>query len=103
MVNIKINGIEYAVEEGTTILEACRQNGIKIPTLCWLKDINAIGACRICVVEMTGARSLVASCVYPLSKSDALPCCITEQKDDVTASSFRSQYGLPCLLKKRKL
>ena len=65
MVNIKINGIEYSVEEGTTILEACRQNGIKIPTLCWLKDINAIGACRICVVEMTGARSLVASCVYP--------------------------------------
>ena len=70
MVNIKINGIEYAVEEGTTILEACRQNGIRIPTLCWLKDINAIGACRICVVEMTGARSLVASCVYPLSKFD---------------------------------
>ena len=105
MVNIKINGIEYAVEEGTTILEACRQNGIRIPTLCWLKDINAIGACRICVVEMTGARSLVASCVYPLSKehSDALPCCITEQKDDVTAFAFRSQYGLPCLLKKRKL
>ena len=79
MVNIKINGIEYAVEEGTTILEACRQNGIRIPTLCWLKDINAIGACRICVVE------------------------ITEQKDDVTAFAFRSQYGLPCLLKKRKL
>ena len=110
MVNIKINGIEYAVEEGTTILEACRQNGIRIPTLCWLKDINAIGACRICVVEMTGARSLVASCVYPLSKFDEgknilthSPCCITEQKDDVTASAFRSQYGLPCLLKKRKL
>ncbi len=70
MVNIKINGADYAVEEGTTILEACRANGIKIPTLCWLKDINEIGACRICVVEMTGARSLVASCVYPLSKFD---------------------------------
>ena len=70
MVNIKINGVDYAVEEGTTILEACRMNGIRIPTLCWLKDINAIGACRICVVEMTGARSLVASCVYPLSKFD---------------------------------
>lgn len=70
MVNIKINGVDYAVEEGTTILEACRMNGIKIPTLCWLKEINAIGACRICVVEMTGARSLVASCVYPISKFD---------------------------------
>ena len=70
MVNIKINGADYAVEEGTTILEACRMNGIRIPTLCWLKEINEIGACRICVVEMTGARSLVASCVYPLSKFD---------------------------------
>lgn len=70
MVNIKINGVDYAVEEGTTILEACRMNGIRIPTLCWLKEINEIGACRICVVEMTGARSLVASCVYPLSKFD---------------------------------
>ena len=70
MVNIKINGIECSVEEGTTILEAARANGIRIPTLCWLKDINEIGACRICVVEMTGARSLVASCMYPISKFD---------------------------------
>lgn len=70
MVNIKINGIDCSVEEGTTILEAARQNGFKIPTLCWLKDINEIGACRICVVEITGARSLVASCVYPISKFD---------------------------------
>ena len=62
MVNIKINGIEYAVEEGTTILEACRQNGIRIPTLCWLKDINAIGACRICVVEVDGRKNLAPSC-----------------------------------------
>ena len=70
MVNIKINGIECSVEEGTTILEAARKNGIRIPTLCWLKGINEIGACRICVVEMTGARSLVASCMYPISKFD---------------------------------
>ena len=69
-VTIKINGVEVSVEEGTTILEACRNNGVRIPTLCWLKEINEIGACRICVVEMTGARSLVASCVYPLSKFD---------------------------------
>ena len=70
MVNIKINGVDVSVEEGTTILEACRNNGVRIPTLCWLKEINEIGACRICVVEMTGARSLVAACVYPLSKFD---------------------------------
>lgn len=70
MVNIKINGVDVSVEEGTTILEACRNNGVRIPTLCWLKEINEIGACRICVVEMTGARSLVAACVYPISKFD---------------------------------
>jgi len=70
MVNIKINGIDCQVEEGTTILEAARANNIRIPTLCWLKGLNEIGACRICVVEKTWARSLVAACVYPISKAD---------------------------------
>lgn len=68
MVNIKINGRDYSVPEGSTILEAARLAGIKIPTLCYLKDINAIGACRICVVEVKGARTLVASCVYPVNE-----------------------------------
>ena len=68
MVNIKINGVDYSVPEGSTILEAARHAGIKIPTLCYLKDINAIGACRICVVEVKGARSLVAACVYPVNE-----------------------------------
>lgn len=102
MVNIKINGIEYSVEEGTTILEACRQNGIRIPTLCWLKDINAIGACRICVVEMTGARSLVASCVYPLSKFDEgknimthSPAVLESRK--MTLQLLLSNHNMDCL------
>ncbi len=68
LVNIKINGTDYAVEYGTTILDACRQNGIRIPTLCYLKDINQIGACRVCVCEVKGARSLVAACVYPIER-----------------------------------
>lgn len=68
MVNIKINGVDYSVPEGSTILEAARTAGIRIPTLCYLKDINAIGACRICVVEVKGARTLVASCVYPVNE-----------------------------------
>ncbi|HQC55262.1 MAG TPA: NADH-dependent [FeFe] hydrogenase, group A6 [Clostridia bacterium] len=68
MINLKINGIDVQVEAGTTILEAARKVGIRIPTLCYLKDINAIGACRVCVVEVKGARSLVASCVYPVSE-----------------------------------
>ena len=67
-VNLKINNIPVTVDAGTTILEAARQCGIKIPTLCYLKDINAIGACRVCVCEVKGARSLVAACVYPVNE-----------------------------------
>ncbi len=67
-INIKINNRDYTVESGTTILEACRQAGIKIPTLCYLEKINCIGACRVCVVEVKGARSLVAACTYPLDR-----------------------------------
>jgi len=66
MVHLKINGIDVSAAEGTTILEAARSVGIRIPSLCFLKEINEIGACRICVVEVKGARSLVASCVYPV-------------------------------------
>ncbi len=68
MLNIKINGMSYTVPYGTTILEAARTAGIEIPTLCFLKDINEIGACRICMVEVKGARSLVAACVYPIER-----------------------------------
>ncbi len=67
-VNIKINGIDVAAPKGSTILEAARYAHIDIPTLCFLKEINEIGACRICVVEVKGARSLVASCVYPINE-----------------------------------
>ena len=68
MVNLKINGQDVSVPAGTTILDAARSVGIKIPTLCYLRDINAIGACRVCVVEVKGARSLVAACVYPVNE-----------------------------------
>lgn len=68
MVNITINGMPCSVPYGTTILQAARQLGIEIPTLCYLKEINEIGACRFCVVEVTGARSLVAACVFPIER-----------------------------------
>ena len=68
MVNLKINGQDVSVPEGTTILEAARTVGIKIPTLCYLKDLNEIGACRMCLVEVKGARALQASCVYPVAE-----------------------------------
>ena len=68
MVNIKINDKSYSVPKGSTILEAARYAGIEIPTLCYLKDINEIGACRICMVEVKGARSLVTACVFPVNE-----------------------------------
>jgi len=68
MVNIKIDGVSMQVPEGTTILEAARSANIKIPTLCYLKGINEIGACRMCVVEIKGARALQAACVYPVAE-----------------------------------
>lgn len=68
MVNVIIDGKSIQVPKGTTILEAARMANIKIPTLCYLKGINEIGACRMCVVEIKGAKALQAACVYPVSE-----------------------------------
>ncbi|MGI5970984.1 MAG: NADH-dependent [FeFe] hydrogenase, group A6 [Oscillospiraceae bacterium] len=63
MVNIKLNGKTVSVPEGLTILEAARQNGVKIPSLCNYGDIHKIGSCRVCVVEVAGSKALQAACV----------------------------------------
>ncbi len=68
MVNIKINGMPYEVPAEATVLEAAREAGVNIPTLCYLKDMNQIGACRMCMVEVVGARGPVAACVYPVNE-----------------------------------
>ncbi|MFV0399570.1 MAG: NADH-dependent [FeFe] hydrogenase, group A6 [Oscillospiraceae bacterium] len=68
LVNIKINDMELSVPSTMTILEAAKAANIEIPTLCYLKEINQIGACRICVVEVKGARSLVTACTYPVAE-----------------------------------
>ena len=67
MLNVTIDGVKVSVPAGTTVLEAARQANIHIPTLCFLKDINQIGACRMCVVDV-GARALAAACVMPVSE-----------------------------------
>lgn len=67
LVTITIDGQKVTVPEGTTILEAARLAGVHIPTLCYLKEINEIGACRVCLVEIEGSRKLQAACVYPVS------------------------------------
>lgn len=68
MVNLKINGQEVSVPAGYTILEAAREVGIDIPTLCYLKNDSVTGSCRMCVVEIVGARALQAACVYPVAE-----------------------------------
>ncbi|MBR0165044.1 MAG: iron hydrogenase small subunit [Lachnospiraceae bacterium] len=99
MVNIKINGISFAVEEGMTILAAARQANIHIPTLCYLKEINEIGACRICVVEVKGARTLVTACVYPVSEGMEIftntPRVLNARRD--TLKLILSDHDKECL------
>ena len=68
MINLKINGMPVSVPEGSTILQAAKAANIRIPTLCYLKDVQCVGSCRMCLVEATGARGLVAACVYPVSE-----------------------------------
>ena len=99
MVNIKINGMPLSVPKGSTILEAARQAGINIPTLCYLKEINAIGACRICVVEVKGARSLVAACVYPVNEGMEIQTNTTkvQRSRRMTLQLILSNHERKCL------
>ncbi len=82
MVNLTINKKKACVEEGTTILDAAAQVGIKIPTLCYLRDINEIAACRVCVVEVKGKDMLVAACNT-----------IVQEGMEVTTNSSRVQHA----------
>ncbi len=70
-ITVKVNGAEISVPKGTTVLEAAHMAGFEIPTLCYMKEINEIGACRICVTEVNEGRGfrLVAGCVYPCSNN----------------------------------
>lgn len=68
MITLTIDGHQVEVPEKTTIIEAARKIGVNIPSLCYLKEVNAIGACRVCLVEIEGSKSLQASCVYPCSE-----------------------------------
>ncbi len=67
MPTLSINNVKVSVPDGTTILQAARQAGVRVPTLCFLDNVQAVGACRVCVVEVEGAKTLVASCVMPVS------------------------------------
>jgi NADP-reducing hydrogenase subunit HndD len=90
-VTIKLNGRAVSAPVGSTILEAAHLAGIKIPTLCFLKEINEIGACRICVVEVKGAKTLVASCVHPIGDGD-----MDEYTESVGGKKEDSAVNLVC-------
>ncbi len=102
-VRLKINGIEVEAPQGATIIEAARLAGVRIPTLCYLKGINAIGACRICLVEGTEGgrpmRGLVAACVYPVSEGMEVftntPKVIQSRKN--TLELILSNHRMDCL------
>ena len=99
MVNIKINGMPYSVPNGITILEAARYAGIEIPTLCYLKKINEIGACRICMVEVKGARSLVSACVFPVNEGMEISTNSQKVRDSrkMTLELILSTHNRKCL------
>ena len=105
-VSLTINGIPVTVPADTTVLEAARSIGVKIPSLCYLKGVNEIGACRICVVEVKGAKSLVASCVYPVSEGMEV---LTNRKGAQIPPSYagidfvQSSDGLPHLFPQRAM
>ena len=82
MINLTIDGINVSVPEGTTILEAARAASIDIPTLCFLKDINEVGDCRMCIVEVEGRRGFATSCIQKVEEGMVVK---TNTKDVVEA------------------
>jgi len=99
-VKITINNRQYEVPSNYTILDACRAAQIDVPTLCFLKDINETGACRMCVVEVEGARNLQASCVTPVRDGMVVktntPRVINSQK--TTLELLLANHNIECLV-----
>ena len=82
MINLTIDGINVSVQEGTTILEAARTAGIDIPTLCFLKEINEVGDCRMCIVEVEGKKGFATSCIQKVEEGMVIK---TNSKDIMEA------------------
>ena len=87
MVNMIIDGKQISAEENITIMEAAERNGIPIPKLCYLKGINEIAACRVCVVELEGKEKLITSC------NNVVKDGLSEKRElPVTAGCLRPEY-----------
>lgn len=98
-VKITIDGVQMEVPSTYTILDAAREHGIDIPTLCHLKDINEIGACRMCIVEVEGARGFATSCVMPVSEGMVVRTNTPAVRDarKVTLELLLSNHDRKCL------
>ena len=99
MINLTIDGLNVSVPEGTTILEAARSAGIDIPTLCFLKDINEAGDCRMCIVEVEGRRGFATSCIQKVEEGMVVK---TNSKDvsearEVVLDLILSNHHKDCL------
>lgn len=104
-VNVTIDGIKTQVPKDYTILEAAKSLDINIPTLCYLKGINEVGACRICVVEVKGARTLQASCLLPVSEGMEVRTCspdVLEARKTIL-DLLLSRHERECLICSRNL
>lgn len=84
-VTLTINNMPVTVDSNYTVLQAARESGIKIPTLCYLKEVNEVGACRVCLVEVEGARTLQASCVLPVREGMVVKTNTKRVRNEVKA------------------
>ena len=105
IVKLTIDNQPVEVEKGVTLLEAARQLGIEIPTLCYLKDVNEIGGCRVCLVEVEGNRALLAACVTPAEEGmkvhTSTPAVIRERRK--VLQLYLSNHPFDCLTCARNL
>ncbi|MBP2656645.1 MAG: napA 1 [Firmicutes bacterium] len=105
MINLTINGLSTQASKGTSVLDAARSVGINIPTLCHLADLTPEGSCRICVVEVEGARGLVTACTYPVSEGMTVrtnSAVIREARKSVVELML-ANHPQECLTCQRKL
>ena len=100
MVNLTIDGINVSVPAGTTILEAARKIHVHIPTLCFLKDINQMGECRMCLVEVEGRRGLATSCIQTVSEGMVVYTNSQKVRDSkrMTLDLILSNHDMECLM-----
>ena len=107
MVKLKIDDKDICVPKGTTILEAAKKVGIDIPTLCFLKEINEVGDCRMCIVEVEGRRGFATSCIQKVEEGMVVHTNTQSVIDSrrMTLDLILSNHAKDCLtcIRSRKL